>query len=169
MLCKAKCCIVPLCVCALECLTVSLLIPFDICLLSVCVVKSKLFCLLPAISSLCQFAAVITVTQWYWVTWLQTRISQSQPDPIRPHFLSIMKETSLIGCCDWCWMRVWAGRGQGTWGHGEVTMNRWDQDVDEIRQSNEGTSESLCSYYLNYTGVEGLLMISVFRFNIPVF
>lgn len=39
-----------------------------------------------------RLSAVITVTQQYWVTRLQTLASRSQPDPIKAHFLSITQQ-----------------------------------------------------------------------------
>lgn len=74
------------CVCLFDCFTVSLLIASDIYVRGLFKALMLITCYLPRMS------AVITVTQQYWVTWLQTRMSRPQPDPIRPHFLSITQE-----------------------------------------------------------------------------
>lgn len=74
------------CVCLFDCFTVSLLIASDIYVHALFKALMLITCYLPRMS------AVITVTQQYWVTRLQTRMSRPQPDPIRPHFLSIMQE-----------------------------------------------------------------------------
>lgn len=86
----------PRCPPASACLTASpfnSLIPSDVCTFPECVwvsVKDLPFILITCY--LRRLSAVITVTQQYWVTRPRTPASRSQPDPIRPHFLSITRE-----------------------------------------------------------------------------
>lgn len=76
-----------------------------------------------------RLSAVITVTQQYWVTRPQTPASRSQPDPIRPHFLSITREPPWLAALidAECTLRLAAGPPGGHHIVCVPVMNQWDR------------------------------------------
>ncbi len=92
-------------------------------------------------------SAVITVTQEYWVTRLQTRMSRSQPDPIRPHFLSITREPLWLAVvidteCVFGLASVEAH--EATERSPDCVRWRWIRQIALIKE----TSESSCFYFI---------------------
>lgn len=76
-----------------------------------------------------RLSAVITVTQQYWVTRPQTPTSRSQPDPIRPHFLSITREPPWLAALidAECTSGLAAGPPGGHHIVCVPVMNQWDR------------------------------------------